>query len=1314
MKIVLLTLLMILGCYAHASLAVFSHFGARQGLTDDNIRSIVEDRSGYIWVGTSSGLYKFDGLVFEKIDTSAIAVSIRVQSLYVDEDNSLLIGSLYHGLLRYDHMGLRKIAIVDDSQVSVNAIIKDHEDQLWLATSLGLFQQHTNDSFAKTEILPLSFLQSDSINTIEKLNGKAMAIALKGQIYIYNQQSQQVKTITLDEGDSVHDLHEDELGSLWVATSKSLFRYDWKNQESLPVPHLTQASRILSIDEYNDHMWIATIEGGLFKIDKKTLDVKQFLTQRNMPFSLSENNLMTVYITSSGMLWAGGFSSGLNGLDLNLNHFNYYSVADENLSCISDPHIYSIQKDKINRLWLGNSIGLVKWQQTIEKCQFIDQIANSDIVGFSVLDIQVDDMGLWVASSVGLLRYDYQSESLTMVNKDMKGVVVFFIHKVNKQQLLLGTSVGILTYNITEKTIKTLALPDEKFNAISFKNYVKNSDGEFFFSTSKGLLYLGKDKQLREFEGLDKVFVGKNILSIATDQRGHLYISVENFGLFHLDANHQLVQHYYQNHKDIIISEIIPDEIITQLWLSTNKGIASLNLTNHESTLYTSETLINHWELDQTSYRDNNGNFYFGGKGGFVEFEPENIETTPRVFSLVFNKLLLKNTAVTQGIETDSGFVLDTPIEQVENLTFSHRDTIIGFEFIQLNYNNPKEVDYYYRLKPLSSEWVSLPNNERHLTFNNLKSGTYQLDIKSRYFTDESFQTLSFTIKAPPWLSWWAFVCYAIVAIVMVFIYIKRKIAAEKKINAYLNQQVKQQTKHIAEQKKTVEQQKQTVEELMVRKNEIFSNVSHEFRTPITLILGPIEELQRVEKEAAKKDNFDMIARNARRLLNLVNQMLKLAQINETDKTQKYVIDLSSRLNMIIEPFVYLSTKKDINLKVHPLDEAKLSLTEDALETIVSNFLSNAIKYTPKGGTVSIGTRCLEEQVSIFVKDSGHGISQEDQKSVFKRFNRLNQEGSSPGTGIGLALVKELADVNDAQLHLESIPGQGSEFSITFTIDPALQNHSDTIATLDLANETHLEENIISDKQTVLIIDDNDDMRQYIKQVLSKHFTCLLAVDGLDGIAKALKYVPDIIVCDVMMPKVDGFQVCRQLRHEIITSHIPLVLLTAVNEKSSRIKGWRENIDRYLNKPFDARELVIQLKNILNTRQLLIKNTGESNAPLNSYFSETDQQFIDKLKKIIEEGYYDPLFNVQKMASLMFVSDRQLQRKTKALINDSPMDMLRQVRLVKSTELLMTGKQISYVSDVCGFSSMSYFSRSFKKNYGMSPRAYQQLKKNQR
>ncbi len=1299
LKVAFLILLTLFNCEVDGGESVFNHFGEQLGFINDNIKIITEDQSGLIWIGTPSGLFKFNGLSFEKVDSSAVAEEINIKDLLVD-DKSILVATNQHGMLRYSNNTLIKVKIHDVD--TVNAVINGHKQQFWIATNSGVFQRSKDLTVQIHSSASLDFLRGKRVNTLEKLSDNTIAIVANHEIHFFHEQTENIDTLRLNDDVIVYELHEDRNDLLWIATSKELVLYDWKKRQKLPPIKLESATRILSIDEYKDDIWVATIAGGLYKVNSETIKVKQYLPNKSLSFSLAEKNFMAVHVTSNGMLWAGGFSTGLSGLDLKLSQFNFHTQSDSSLNCVNDAHIYSIKRDTSNTLWLGNSNGLIKWRHDSQNCELINFIANRNIKGFTVYDTQFDDNQLWVGSSLGLLQYELNTSQIRSASDYFDNTTVFFVHHKNNTNLLLGTSKGVFEYDKLLGYPEKLKVPSNKYSNISFRKIAHDNVGRTFFSTTEGVLQLGIDNQLHEFKALKNTFIDQEINSIVTNKNNHLFISTRKSGLYHLNENHELVHHYYKDLSDSRIHEMLPDSSDDVLWLGTDKGIVSLNLINHESLLYASEAGNSYLGLNKASYRDSDENLYFGGIGGFVNFKAGSIVDRPRLYPLKIDELFLKGAPVVPNTKTDSGFYLDQSIESTKDLAFGHKDKIIGFGFSQLNYNNPKDTKFFYRLGPESSEWIPLPQNERRVTFNSLKPGLYQLDIKSRYFTGESQQSLSFTVKAPPWLSWWAFLSYLLAAVAMVFIYVRRKVASEKKINAYLNQQVEEKTKHIASQKKTVE-------DLMARKNEIFSNVSHEFRTPITLILGPIEELQKTEKEAVKKDSFEMISRNAKRLLNLVNQMLKLAQISETDQTQRQLVDLSSSLNMIIEPFVYLAKKNEINLTVESVDEVKLSLTEDALETIITNFLSNAIKYTSIGGEVSIGTRRINNDVEIYVKDSGTGISQEDQQLVFKRFNRLHQD-STPGTGIGLALVKELADLNQAQLNLNSEIGQGSEFSVKFPVDTSLQNQTEIIEAVDLGAVENLDDQIMHNKQTVLIIDDNEDMRHYIKQVLSQHFNCMLAVDGLDGISTALKYVPDIIVCDVMMPDVDGFHVCRKLRGEIITCHIPLVLLTAVNEKSSRIKGWRENIDRYLNKPFDAQELVLQLKNILNTRQLLVNKAGESREPTNSYLSEIDQEFIDKLKRIIEEGYADPLFNLQKMARYMFVSDRQLQRKTKALISESPMDMVREIRLIKSAELLIKGQQISYVSDVCGFSSVSYFSRSFKNNYGMTPKAYQKLK----
>lgn len=1278
----------------HADVTAFNHYSLKKGAFTGNIKAITEDRNGFLWIGTSTGLFKFDGIAFDQIDTSVIAQEINIQDLTTGHAGEVLIGTKNHGLLFYQNHEL-KPSIDDQNRVTRISDIIKIRDKILLATNAGVFALLTTGAIKRIDADSLSTFDDKKLNAIEVLNEQFMAVAEPRSVHLLNTINDDIETILLDQEFIVHDLFQDTHKNLWIATSTGILRYDWQSRMTLSIPELKGASRILSITQFEDDLWVASIDGGIYQINIDTLETIQHTNQNDNIYSLSDKNITSIYISTQGILWAGGFSHGLNSLNLNLSGFKYETFAKNSIDCATkDPQIFSLNKDKNGNLWIGKNDGLVIWNPPRNECHFIQDISNSKSRGFAVYHTLIDDQDIWISSSKGLLHYDTRTDLITSFNNELHQLTAFFTHKINNQTLLLGSSQGLYEYHILNSTYKQIAVSDQKYNRISYRNYIMDKSGHFYFPTTQGVLQLTDGNQIEAFTTANGEFLHKEILAMAINDKDEMFISVWPSGLYHLDHQRNILHHYFDQQDATTILQIRPHNI-DQLWLSSHKGLISLDLATKTSSFYASKSAENYLSLTQTSYIDNNNRLYFGGDKGLISFDPKRIKAAQTPSPLIFHELYVMNEPVNTSMPTQTDFILSKPIDKTDHLEFTYKDKIIGFEFIQLNYDNPTDIKYSYRLKPISSKWTALDNNSNRLTFTNLKSGHYQLDIKASQFNNISEKSIGFTVKTAPWLSWWAFVIYAISIVIMVYLFFKRKIAVEQKINTYLNQQVKQKT--------------QKVEELLARKNEIFSNVSHEFRTPLTLILGPIEELYHTEKEKKKKDSLAMVSRNAQQLLNLVNQMLKLAHVNEIDKTQKHVINLSSRLNMIIEPFVYLAKKNSIQLTVKPIENIKLSLTEDALEIIFSNLLSNAIKYIGTGDHITIGNELIDDHVNIYVQDNGPGIDKMDQDKIFKRFNRLHQ-GSTQGVGIGLALVKEIAELNQAKLNVISEINHGAKFSVSFAIDESIQNHDETSSIAEDLFNNGFEESDTGTKHTVLIIDDNDDMRHYINNVLTQHFKCLLAVDGADGIAKALKYVPDIIVCDVMMPKIDGFQVSRQLRNDAITSHIPLVLLTALDEKNSRIKGWRENIDRYLNKPFDAQELILQLKSILHTRYLLNKNNNKKQPTKEiTYLSKTDQDFIDKLQKIIEENYIDPLLNLEKMAGLMLVSDRQLQRKTTALINKSPTDFLKEIRLKKATALLIEGKRVSYISDVCGFSSVSYFSYTFKKHFGMTAKAYQKL-----
>ncbi len=492
----------------------------------------------------------------------------------------------------------------------------------------------------------------------------------------------------------------------------------------------------------------------------------------------------------------------------------------------------------------------------------------------------------------------------------------------------------------------------------------------------------------------------------------------------------------------------------------------------------------------------------------------------------------------------------------------------------------------------------------------------------------------------------------------------------------------------------------------------------------MTLILGPINQLL---NSALPKDNvqsIEMINRNANRLLNMIEQILQLAKMSSQEEVDLVPQQVDPRLELLVASFQPLAANKELQLTLVQNDEAVINGTRDVIDVVIGNLISNAIKYTQNGGEIQVRSIKNESFVDIEVTDNGCGLDDAQQVEIFNRFTRLESHLGISGVGIGLSVVEEMLKVNNGSIQVDSEPGKGSTFKVRFNgLDELKQiqtietNHSllDRLtneSTTEETNESSVKIYGSKDYDTILIIDDNADMRTLIAETLQHQYHCITVDRGKEGIAQAIKWVPDIVICDVMMPGMDGFQVSRILRSDTRTSHIPLILLTALNDKKSRIKGWRENIDVYLTKPFDAQELIIQLENILVIRNILKKKAGAAlksgKMSMNSGLPKNDQMFVDKFMQMIKKMYIDPNFLRPQMASMMAVSERQLQRKLKALIDKNPLDLLREFRLEQAAESLKEGNQVSITADNCGFNSVTYFSKCFKQRYGVTPKVYQQ------
>ena len=698
---------------------------------------------------------------------------------------------------------------------------------------------------------------------------------------------------------------------------------------------------------------------------------------------------------------------------------------------------------------------------------------------------------------------------------------------------------------------------------------------------------------------------------------------------------------------------------------------------------------------------------YFASSKGFIRFHPDSIKINQFIPPVVITSFKIFNKEA----------ILDTTIsiKRIINLPYSENN--ISFEFASLDYTSPAKNQYAYKLEGFDKDWTYC-GTRRNVSYTNLDYGSYLFRVKgsnSEGVWNETGASISIIITPPWWRTWWAYSSY--ILIFSFSLYVIRRYEMNR---LRLKDKVKMDEAVLKER-----------EEMDKMKSNFFANISHEFRTPLTLILGPIKQISERLKDNKTKNELNIAYNNAGKLLRLVNQLLDLSKVESGNmKLQAVPQNIVSVIKVLIISFSPYAERKKIKLKFDSTEEEIIAyIDKEKIEKIVTNILSNAFKFTPEGGIIELKLSNNLEYVNISIRDTGIGIPKEKISKIFDRFYQVDETNKKEyeGTGIGLALSKELIELHKGKIKIESTEGEGSIFTISISLSKKLYTEEEICNSVksnkvdtDLIPESRffeatkkekIDANMIieTEQPILLLVEDNSDVRSYIRENLEKEYTVLEAVDGEDGLKKSIEHIPDLIISDIMMPKMDGFQLCKKLKTDERTSHIPVILLTAKAAIQDKIEGFETGADEYIMKPFEPDELKARIKNLIEQRKRIhehFKKHGLIELE-ESKITSADKKFLKKVFDTVTKNMSNPSFNVETLSELIAVSRSVLHKKVVSLIGEPPVELIRRIRVTRGAELIE--KKYGNISEIAlevGFNNPAHFSEYFKMQFGVTPSQY--------
>lgn len=1313
--------------------------GIEKGLSNNYVVSIAQDKQGFLWFATEEGLNKFDGTRFitylKNEDLTRQGITGNELNCLLDDpqDSILWIGTQRAGLNAYDYVNNTFLCYRHDDENpeslitdDVTKIVAATDGNLWITTywrGVDYFDKKAG-KFIHYNTQTVPGLASDNIwSVVDGGDGKLYMGHVHHGFSVLSLKDKKVKNFMYDPedpvslpGNGVTCIYKDLSGNIWLGTDRGLALFNPEAENFIHFHHSEDGvpHTVFDIRQFDGNkLWIAMEFGGIAILD---LTQRMFLSPDQVRFqyikegddeySLSNSTVRCLFQDSFKNVWAGMWGGGINFLSHESSYFNVYSYSpiQHSGSSLNNKTASSVCVARDGKLWIGTDGGGINVFDKGKRVAVYKE-ETGDLTDNSIQAALCDSEGnLWFGSFMGGVDfYDVKKKSFHQIfPKDKTGEDVRALYE-DAEYVWIGTSNGIYKVRLHDKGIADhYTVENNLVRCISKDNLNRLWIGTF----GGGLGVFDEHFQCVKLFNVTSLFPSNTINTVYMDSQNRMWIGTGE-GLVCFPSSQSWDYKVYRSEEGLSNVHIraITEDNHGNIWVSTNKGISCYIAVKNSFYNY------GRWDgvpivgfMSGSVTHDYDGNIYFGSLNGLCRFNPEMVLAKREAPSAIMTGLRI--------------FVPISERKSEEKMIELHGCPAVRLSYMQnnfsvtfniQNYALADQVEYAYMLKGLENSWYTVTDSN-NVTFRNIPPGNYCFQVKTRIRNQEwadEIASLDIRIDPPVWLTWWAKLFYILSGVSVLYFILH---AYKKKLDMESLYEL---------EKKNHEQE----QELNNERLRFYTNITHELRTPLTLILGPLEDMQKSNSLSGKdSQKISVIHQSAIRLLNLINQILEFRKTETQNKKLCVSRDnLAALVHEIGLKYKELNRKPEIDFCLEiEQEDMSLFFDKEVVTIILDNLISNAIKYTEKG-TITLGlhqvVRNNIHHTEISVSDTGFGIAPDALPHIFDRYYQEGSEHQASGTGIGLALVKNLVVLHEGEIRVESSLNVGSTFYVSLLTDntyPHVLHADSTEKTSDEKDEK--EENIEpvhSGKRILLIVEDNRDICDYIVESFSDDFEVRTAANGEQGLEQALGCIPDIIVSDIMMPVMNGIVMCRKLKEDLRTSHIPIILLTAKDSLQDKEEGYQVGADSYLTKPFSATLLHSRIHNLLESRKLLAErfNTNsiliDKRAAVTESMNKLDNEFLEKINKLIEDRLSSEKIDIGYLSDAMCMSNSTLYRKMKALTGLSTNEYIRKIKMQYAERLLLEGKyNISEVAFKVGINSTVYFRQCFKDEFGMAPSDY--------